>query len=221
MLSYTLHPSSLQKALESRLQQELLLWGNAEKVKETFLDKVKVYVLNLIKVSVKRVHIQYEDCESDVSDPYTLGIVVEKLSWGACVDECCAGDHPQQSRSFMHKSLSLTGLSVYLNSGSVKTLRKLRRRPAAHMLLGSSRSQVWRALFELEEGDDGELERKQLGVEGSRTVHESRRWRADALVHGEDEAADSVGGVDDFFTTADVLRDDMSFEEWSGMDQSR
>ena len=59
-------------------------------------EKIERFLVDSLKLSFKRIHVQYEDTESDIEHPFCLGIAVNKISFDfwkytAFVDDKKAG----------------------------------------------------------------------------------------------------------------------------------
>jgi hypothetical protein len=119
----------LRAAMEEAARLKAERWSNAAGSKQlSWLENMKLAVSRLIRVSVRRVHIQYEDAITAPSDPYTLGIVLDYFSLDACTETCCASlttgaggeavaAQGAALKSFMHKLIKVSGGSRPRHAG--------------------------------------------------------------------------------------------------------
>jgi N-terminal region of Chorein or VPS13 len=72
-----------------------------------FSERIANVLLKFLHISIKQVHIQYEDTHSDVQKPFHLGAVLSSFYYGPCGDICCK--NPKQLQGSSSNSSSAAG----------------------------------------------------------------------------------------------------------------
>jgi len=101
-------------------QAELLSSGIAEAEEdsqktESFISSLVTRIVDNVQVTVRNIHIRYEDCLSDPVHPFSMGITLAELS-AVSTDEHWEPTFVHNSSSGIHKLARLDSLSIYWNT---------------------------------------------------------------------------------------------------------
>ncbi|WFD18280.1 Vacuolar protein sorting-associated protein 13 [Malassezia caprae] len=101
-------------------QAELLTAGVAEAEEdsqktESFISSLVTRIVDNVQVTVRNIHIRYEDCLSDPAHPFSMGITLAELS-AVSTDENWEPTFVHNSSSGIHKLARLDSLSIYWNT---------------------------------------------------------------------------------------------------------
>ena len=101
-------------------QAELLSAGMADTKEdsektESFISSLVTRIVDNVQVTVRNVHIRYEDCLSDPLHPFTMGITLAELS-AVSTDENWEPTFVHNSSLGIHKLARLDSLSIYWNT---------------------------------------------------------------------------------------------------------
>ena len=75
--------------MEARLQRTHLSGDDAT---SDLGERLVAILMQSLRVTVKRVHLQYEDAISEPSSPFQIGLLLNQLSYGPCSGPCCQGN---------------------------------------------------------------------------------------------------------------------------------
>ncbi|KAG1695557.1 Vacuolar protein sorting-associated protein 13 [Nymphon striatum] len=95
-----------------------------EKKKDSFAEKMAMQVVKNLQVTVKNIHIRFEDTFTNVDSPFAFGVTLKELSF-ITTDEnwksCVLGE----AAKMIYKLISLDSLAAYWNS-NINLLSKLK-----------------------------------------------------------------------------------------------
>ncbi|KAF8254179.1 hypothetical protein K440DRAFT_652243 [Wilcoxina mikolae CBS 423.85] len=128
----------LEKLQNAELLQEKSTAGMSqeeEKKNQSFAASLTTKILDNLQITVKNIHIRYEDAISTEGHPFSLGFTLEEFS-AISTNERWEPDFIQGHVEISHKLARLSGLAVYWNTDSehfsskshdeiVQTFRKL------------------------------------------------------------------------------------------------
>ncbi|KAK7070439.1 hypothetical protein SK128_013369 [Halocaridina rubra] len=104
--------ASLQRAEEAKQKAKAKERGDESKTEDGFTEKLLAQVIRNIQVTIKDIHIRYEDSLSSPGHPFALGVTLHDLSmqstdvnWKPCLD----------TDKFIYKLNRLDSLGVYWN----------------------------------------------------------------------------------------------------------
>ena len=114
-----------QQALKQQklIQSELLYSGALEKTEEdaqkteSFMSSLFTRIVDNVQVTVRNIHIRYEDALSSPEHPFSLGITLAELS-AVSTDGNWEPTFVHNSASGIHKLARLDSLSIYWDAGT-------------------------------------------------------------------------------------------------------
>ena len=109
-----------QALKQVRLQQaEMLVGGGApadgDKQQESFISSLVTRIIDNLQVTVRNIHVRYEDALSSPEHPFAVGFILAELS-AVSTDENWEPTFVQNSAQGIHKLARLDSLSVYWNT---------------------------------------------------------------------------------------------------------
>ena len=84
---------------------------------QSFTDSLVTKIVNNLQISVKRIHVRYEDTLSSPEHPFALGLTLEEFS-AVSTDDKWNAAFIQESGGLTHKLINLGALALYWNTDS-------------------------------------------------------------------------------------------------------
>lgn len=89
---------------------------------ETFTENLITKIVDNLQVTIKNIHIRYEDDSVLTETPYSIGVTLDELS-AVSTDEGWLPSFISITQAFTHKLLLLKSLSVYMNTNSTTIMQ--------------------------------------------------------------------------------------------------
>ena len=112
------HRVKMEKLENAELLKERNTEGMSaeeQKKNQSFMDSLITAIVDNIQISVKKIHIRYEDSISDPGHPFALGVTLKEFS-AVSTDENWRPTFIQGSSDTAHKLATLGSLAVYWNT---------------------------------------------------------------------------------------------------------
>ncbi|KAG8230080.1 hypothetical protein J437_LFUL009199 [Ladona fulva] len=103
-----------QKELERIDKAKQAEKGDADKKNDTFVEKLATQIIRNVQISIKDIHIRYEDKTTCPSQPFSVGFTLHLLSVQTTDDQWKPYVVKETEPKF-HKFVDLVGLAVYWN----------------------------------------------------------------------------------------------------------
>lgn len=104
------------KALEAAAAQNLDLAEDSS-ANESFTQSLVTKIIDNLQVTIKNIHVRYEDDSVLTENPYSVGITLNELS-ATSTDESWIPSFISITQAFTHKLVTLKSLSCYMNTDS-------------------------------------------------------------------------------------------------------
>eukprot|EP00111_Clytia_hemisphaerica_P024656 TCONS_00072678-protein len=101
---------------EARQREEDKKKGAKKEESDGFAEKLATNVIKNLQVTIKNIHVRYEDSISDVNGPFSVGLTMESLT-AQTTDEDFVPKIIKESVSLIHKMVKLDNLALYWNPG--------------------------------------------------------------------------------------------------------
>ncbi|CCE83218.1 Piso0_003790 [Millerozyma farinosa CBS 7064] len=93
------------------------LQGSNETRNETFTESLVTKIVDNLQVTIKNIHVRYEDDSVLTENPYAAGVVLNELS-AVSTDGDWTPSFISITQAFTHKLLTLKNFSIYMNTTS-------------------------------------------------------------------------------------------------------
>ncbi|XP_065344717.1 intermembrane lipid transfer protein Vps13 isoform X2 [Cloeon dipterum] len=105
----------IAKVEEAKRLEELK--GSTKKEDAGFVENLVAHIIKNVQVTIKDIHLRYEDRVTHPGSPFSLGITLSSLKLMS-TDESGKPTDAKQTISIFHKVLEMEGLAFYWNSNS-------------------------------------------------------------------------------------------------------
>uniref|UniRef100_A0A1B6F8B5 Vacuolar protein sorting-associated protein 13 n=1 Tax=Cuerna arida TaxID=1464854 RepID=A0A1B6F8B5_9HEMI len=91
-----------------------------QKIDDTFAEKLATQIIRNVQITIKNIHIRYEDRKSNKGKPFTFGLTLSSLVV-TTTDKKWNPELPTEITAMIYKILMIDNLSIYWNSNTQET----------------------------------------------------------------------------------------------------